>query len=472
MKKLKYHVFLAYSPCDINPCQNGGICTNLANGVSCDCPDYFTGELCEIQELITPTLPILDVFVQSQLLYINTTTTHTNTITITLIISGNVDFSPSNELQIVPGEKSVAFHMTPLQSGSFVLEYDVQTTSTLAKPDNDYLIVYPRNNTNYFASNGLDDVIAPGCCSRNTSFDLSYCKGTNRQVSLSSSCGWGSSSETTFRTEGLTFIHSGGVALPLSIISLDATLSSSILDLAPADSGSSCRSCVDMVLGNETCYDWDLNIEDTKDMIQSGSLLRTLIHRMSGLLPTTVSITNAIDFHSEPNGYMAILTDAATLRSLPGCGSLSKSLDGLMYAVRSHSDITVNVNGDHISYSNNLDRNPFCFAVSICHLPQSPLHISLPNQANNDFTKLSAFTTYLEADWSITVSSTSLSYYGFDAFDEEWFWNGTHLISLNVPYYDVSLWMSVQGSMSLVDHVVEFSFMGSMFSLIGYDEEV
>lgn len=48
-------VCLAVTPCQPNPCQNGGICTPQGNTFSCQCPSTFTGRCCEIR--ITTTTP-------------------------------------------------------------------------------------------------------------------------------------------------------------------------------------------------------------------------------------------------------------------------------------------------------------------------------------------------------------------------------------------------------------------------------
>ena len=38
---------LESDPCDPNPCQNGGVCTELAGNVDCGCINGYTGTLCE-----------------------------------------------------------------------------------------------------------------------------------------------------------------------------------------------------------------------------------------------------------------------------------------------------------------------------------------------------------------------------------------------------------------------------------------
>lgn len=46
---------LAATPCQPNPCQNGGTCTPQGNTFSCQCPSTHTGRCCEIR--VTTTTP-------------------------------------------------------------------------------------------------------------------------------------------------------------------------------------------------------------------------------------------------------------------------------------------------------------------------------------------------------------------------------------------------------------------------------
>lgn len=59
---LSYRIpFLSVYRCDsdinecvtLNPCQHDGVCVNLPGLFRCECPDQFTGELCESFRLIT-----------------------------------------------------------------------------------------------------------------------------------------------------------------------------------------------------------------------------------------------------------------------------------------------------------------------------------------------------------------------------------------------------------------------------------
>ena len=41
-------IFSDINECASNPCQNGGNCTDGVNGHECDCPEFYTGDNCEI----------------------------------------------------------------------------------------------------------------------------------------------------------------------------------------------------------------------------------------------------------------------------------------------------------------------------------------------------------------------------------------------------------------------------------------
>lgn len=47
--------YLAATPCQPNPCQNGGVCSPQGNTFSCQCPPTYMGRCCEIR--ITTTTP-------------------------------------------------------------------------------------------------------------------------------------------------------------------------------------------------------------------------------------------------------------------------------------------------------------------------------------------------------------------------------------------------------------------------------
>ena len=40
--------------CDSEPCQHGGVCTNLVDSYSCDCPNGYDGDDCENGSIFHP----------------------------------------------------------------------------------------------------------------------------------------------------------------------------------------------------------------------------------------------------------------------------------------------------------------------------------------------------------------------------------------------------------------------------------
>ena len=46
--------FSVLSPCDDNPCRNGGLCVPLITTYTCKCPLGFTGKTCERRKLFAP----------------------------------------------------------------------------------------------------------------------------------------------------------------------------------------------------------------------------------------------------------------------------------------------------------------------------------------------------------------------------------------------------------------------------------
>lgn len=51
---------LEIDECESRPCQNGGVCKDLAAGYSCSCSQGFTGESCEVNIDECYTAPCLN----------------------------------------------------------------------------------------------------------------------------------------------------------------------------------------------------------------------------------------------------------------------------------------------------------------------------------------------------------------------------------------------------------------------------
>jgi EGF-like domain len=45
-----FHCFAAPSPCENNPCKNGGTCVESLSGYKCNCLEGWTGPECDTRE--------------------------------------------------------------------------------------------------------------------------------------------------------------------------------------------------------------------------------------------------------------------------------------------------------------------------------------------------------------------------------------------------------------------------------------
>lgn len=81
-------------PCNPNPCQNGGTCSNDDGNAKCQCPDGYTGDNCEIKPIDVPSIE--DIPNQSILIVNNTT----DNFSIFIMISDQVNVQYLNHLKI------------------------------------------------------------------------------------------------------------------------------------------------------------------------------------------------------------------------------------------------------------------------------------------------------------------------------------------------------------------------------------
>ena len=400
--------------------------------------------------MLTPSLPSLSLGVQSDVLTIFTARSDSEII-ISVITDDSIQVWPQRSLVIPPNQESIMFKLTGYSKGIHQVAYEVLSKNRFREIKPDFVIVYDTPTSTYFEnSNSSEGVLVPGCCAESSRLHLDYCTSSFQEIMFSSSCSWTSSEDKSWlQSKGITFVHSGGISLPLSIIGVDASLSSRSLNIASlVDNRDICGNCPTSSNLSDTCINWDLSTDDAVMMAQFQSLLRTFLRNIDPIIPSQVSISQTAnsDISGDLFNYLASLKRMSDISTIEGCEQIQSDSNSLGYVLKVNADIDVNINNDSLSYrtSNTSKIEPLCFALDLCRTPQSPLYISVPSEAGNLLTSLSSIQQYINAGWSFDFHSIFLSSYGINSHADEWFWDGSNRVVVTLPQFDTGL--SVSGS--------------------------
>ena len=383
------------------------------------CGLYSTGLYCETTLLLVPDIPILMVNQESETFSLYTQS-HSY-ITISITTDSSIEVYPSNTIDLSPWDTEVHFSLMPTVEGFFEIEYYVLgiTTEKFELPVITHLIVEDTSITSSIFDdyNITDSVLFPGCCVTSEPVQSTYCTVPGQEMRLSSSCGW----RDGYATNGITFLHSGDIALPISIISSD-TFSSAT---------STCDECE--YDRSETCLSSSATPSDIVDMLKQKSLLNTFLYNIKQVLPSSVTIgsSDTLDTNyatADEFSYTASITSPENLAWIDSCENLGIESDNLVYAIRTNSGMNMYSNDQRfttVDFTENV-----CFAVDPCRLPQSPLFMSIPQSIKNSAIQTIHSSYGLSDDTVQDVSSLSLSSFGVLPFPGvERFWNGSSMVN-------------------------------------------
>ena len=383
---------------------NNGACSVQGSLPVCSCSQYFTGQYCETRLLqVLSSLPSLAVGDQSDRLYILTEIGHTYDITVHVIADSAIDVSPSPMVSIDPVTGSGNFALRSSHSGVYSIRYSVysQGRSVALSTYKQYFIVYDFSNAlssaGFYETEGV--LKSPGCCSLNLL--NSFCQHWTQ--SISSPCWVGMDANNTIKTGGISFVHSGGLSLPLSLIGVSINPSS--LRMSPNTDEVYCTNCTN---SSGTCLSSDAKNSDSAILARDGALFRTFLNQALSLLPSDITLTyNGATINRDLAMYdfMSDLISDSDHDISNQCQGLQ--VNSPTYILRSNSRISASVNGETMDYDVN---EVTCFSLALCSLPFSPLTASLPATGSNLLvSSLSGFRYYSNWDWSLLIRSVYLS---------------------------------------------------------------
>ena len=385
----------------------------------CVCGPYSTGLYCETTLLVAPDIPILMVNQESETFSLFTQS-H-NYITISITTDPSIEVYPSNTIDLSPWDTEVHFSLKPTVEGFFEIEFFVFgiTTEQFELPVITHLIVEDTSVTVSILDdyNITDSVLLPGCCVTSEPVQSTYCTAPGQEMRLSSSCGW----RDGYATNGITFLHSGDIALPISIIGSD-TFSSST---------STCDQCE--YDRSETCLSSSATPTDVIEMLKQKSLLNTFLYNIKQVLPSSVTIDSSgtLDANyatADEYSYAASITSPETLAWIDSCENLGIGADDLVYAIRTNSGMSIYIRDQRFTTDDFTES--VCFAIDPCRLPQSPLFMSIPQSIKDSVIQTIHSSYGLPNDIVQDVSSLSLSSFGVLSFPGvDRFWNGSSMVN-------------------------------------------
>ena len=453
-------------PCNPSPCKNTGTCKAVdTNDAVCLCTEYFKGKFCGTGIIKTPPFPIVYVKKLSSSRPLSAISADS------LLISIDCDASVTLTVTIGPDNKAASFKIKPSNEGVFKVDYSIPDDSGFGKPPQGVLLALTGSSPDmtYFQRNELSPgILKPGCCIKSTDFYSSYCAENVQNITLSSTCSFLSNEEDLYKTKGVLFIHTGELALPLSIAGSDSEISPTTLDLSVlAENDANCAVCT----ASDDCISDNTSSTDIRDMLQEQSLIKTFLHVVHSIIPPSIDIKAieqaqkaSLQYH--PYHFISSLSKPSSVHQLTGCEQLQMPSSGVAYILRAANKFDVNISGSEISHSLSHDDTPLCVGLNLCEEALSPLYIGISAELSELILGIAMFDQFNSDKWSINISRCLLSATGVSSVSDVKFWNGSELVTVDVSLYDVGLTLEATGSLLADDQHINLEYSGNSFFLM------
>ena len=408
-----YHLFpfLTYverEPCLPTPCKHNAPCTEIEVETGrlpvCDCSGTgYIGDYCDIGVISVPNLPILLVGIAHR---ITISAFPDDDLRVDLIT--DLDVSPKT-LNFTRNVTEVEVNFYPTVSELFTLDFEISGTNThiFRRPSPLNIVVSSRERDPL----DVDHIIPPSCCS-NESASVHICP-SGTEVTFTSTChhqveSWPINSRVL---QGVSFVKTGDLDLPLSIRSVNMEPSGDFglsYGFSPYTGAEECVSCASNSTSpcqesqwNCTCFSPSADI--TATYLFEESLAKTFLTNMEDLLPSWIKV-EAVEtgrrYHNDFS-YNIKLLDALELLSMEECRGFyqTKLKDLGTYAVLVYQgDIRVAIGNDTLTH-HPTGGDPFCVAINLCDGEKSSVLISLPR--GFPYHDLTVYSSLSSSNWIV-----------------------------------------------------------------------
>ena len=452
----------ASSPCESNPCQNGGVCIAVETSAifdesfQCDCDGtQYEGPTCNIGIVMTPVIPTL---FENEMSAFNISARPPSDIVVAL---GGRGLLVTPQLITLNNETtSGIFQVTGRRAGHYTLTYQLRgsISDEFEMPDSSPVLVSIDRSEDrinrYFRYQRTDPGLVIESCCREENLMYSECPISTNSITFRSSCTW-ILGRSRFETPGIVFAENRNLILPLSISGINIVYDGdgeifSSLSIIPV---AFCRSCsanqgrrlTSKPLNPPDCYFYQFDSGDVEDMLKSNSLANTFINRTAQLLPSWLSISVP---NSEPDSTSFYNIDIATslvkhedVDGISGCESIVASDPGLYMVLRYSRGFEVSMDGGSVRHRpiTPTDSNPVCVAVNLCRDVDSPVYMGLPSHVQSIVRQLPALVSYNQDNWQYSIESVALYSQARNVTIPDIYWNGTEIYSPEMASLDLKI---------------------------------
>ena len=423
--------------CFPNPCEHNGICSITEDDTFvCDCDGTgYTGETCDVLLINTPD--ISGLMVNSPLNFSLFARPDRNFV---------LELVPDNKNVIVIEPSSIVFSqmspqhnisMTATQPGLYKLEYKVKDDSLNYQPIPPVTILVSDidTSTSYCEERNITcGLIQPGCCpASEMQLGLEFtCPSSDNELLLKSTCGW--VTKGIKHSAGVIFSSIDGFDMPVAIAGAQFFPQTTHIDLQGLTTFEFNHGCV-RCAAYSNCQIERLSVNLVQEFLNYDSLAFTYLYQSMQLIPSWLTLqvlpSNRVhDFRS----YLVYLVYSDALSRVQECNGLNALTDGLYSILVYSGNLEVTLDEETRQYSSN--GSMICFATNLCEGSNSPLYISISNDAHRVLDSFAFMSDLRSKGWNIIINNVILSDNNvippFDVAVQYSYWNGMDFFTPNI----------------------------------------
>ena len=317
---------------------------------------------------------------------------------------------PSAILNFSPTKTSAEVFITGERIGIYTIIYEISGSSATQFQQPQPATIIVQEDTppvpEYFTSRGLEPgLLEAGSCAFATPLDYT-CPKENQQISFSSTCRWYDNA-----SPGIIFSEYNDLNLPVAITgtrisSVTTDDQSRVIPLMGDDFLQQCNFDSPQASCNFKPSD---HVNEIENFLMTEALGHTFLSQIEQLIPgwLVFSVDTSTSRTHDSTSYMTDLVEADHLAEAEGCPGLFRVEDGIYAILKYSGSLNFNVNS---SMQNFVPQGSHvCFAINLCEGLNSPLSVTIPNEAQTLMNSL-PFTQIIRSyGWDFTINSIAIS---------------------------------------------------------------